>query len=174
MAQPIPTTFDVLMLNIQQRLVSVLGFPPERILLDLDEDAKERSPAIQADQYVRVLDGGGDSDREPQDARGRVAPVVKETLIVALFTRLAVDDVNTKLQWLTDPANGNLRTRDSLWDALFCFQPMDTAGNWLVVEPLKVKNVRRPQDLGPKRPGWGRSGIEVEVKYQVLVNQAYQ
>jgi hypothetical protein len=157
---------------IQQRLETVLGFPPERVILDA-RDNDDTEYKFQADQYLllRVLAGKVTDDYE---GAGRNAVVLVRDITVTLWTRLQTDEATSDYQWLTNASLGHLQAEEQLYNALAGWQPLDSNGLWVLEEPIYPRPVDRPLK-SRKRVGWGRSTVQFSVMFALsAVDAAYQ
>lgn len=171
MASPIPTTLAVILPKIQARVMSVLSFPAERVVIDArtDPDAEEVQP--QADQYVRIKVESRTPIDTSVEARGRIYPDMMARVSCTLRSRYDVDTVNSDQLALTAASTGHLVREHQLWDALIVFQPEDASGNWLVREPIKPGPATAPRKP-PKE--WMQSVLEFSIIFILDLDQSYQ
>ena len=170
------------MLPIQAQLMSVLGFPAERVLIAPLEVFNDYYP--QGDQFVAIWPRDEHPDIPNYNGAGRINMEATVVIDVTLRTRYAVDETTSRLAWLTDTGLGHLIARAGIWNALVAFQPTDNgdltgnSGNWLCVQPIGPLVGRTPNAGAkvkpPPPPGWGSSTVSFELKYQMLLNQAQQ
>lgn len=171
MASPIPTTFDLVLAAVQARLMAVLEWPEERVVIDARTDAEADEVTPVADQFVRLRLEVRRPDPHSPVGRGRVYPELHVDFACTLRTRYDVDAANSDQTILTDATRGHLRAEHDLWDALWCFQPADGEENWLVREPIQPGPA-----TAPRRPpkGWMSSTLSWESVVILDLDQAYQ
>lgn len=166
MATVLPTSLPVILPLIQQRIMAVLQFPQERVLISCrPEDTDE--PHIQATQYVRMRALGATPNQADWEGMERVATVHSRKLRVTLFTRLNLDDVNTDQVWATESqiGLGHYVAEHQLFNALYAFFPTDRNGNSLVWYGLNPAPVSETSKNAKKNDGWGRSSVECDIVY---------
>lgn len=166
------TSFDVVLLAIQRRLMDVMAYPEERVLLDADDEGHEAPHPQQAEQYLRVKWGDSGFDQDVFEGAGRVVPIEQVQLNVEVWTRLALDDTNQMGIWLTEQTLGHALARHLVLKALAGFQPADTGGRWLVTEPMIPQGTVKPRR---KRSGdgWGSSVVRFLVSYALDLGTDY-
>lgn len=170
-AEPIPTSLSAILLAIQTRLVEVLSWPEERIVLDARDDPDAEAVQPQADAFLRIRTEARTPVGETVDARGRKHPHMRARISVTLRTRCDLDKVNSDQIALTHASRGHFAAEHKVWDALIVFQPEDDAGNWLVFEPIKPGPATSPRKP-PK--GWMGSQIEFNLGFILDLTQSYQ
>ncbi len=153
---------------IEARLQAVTGFPPERVLPWLGDEA----PHLQADQDLLLRLKGFTPTQPWQGGGGVYTTRIEETLEVTLRTRLALDEAGTSRAWLyggTDTAGtgGHLPLRNLVLSALQGFIPTDDTGNALVTnEMLLIPSARLQAEGGKKAPtNWGEERLSWKVEY---------
>jgi hypothetical protein len=170
-ASQIPTTPDILMLNLQSQVMTWLSFPAERVLIDARDDGDD-TLQTQAEQVVilRVEDGAIQMDT--QFHGGRFCVVERLTFTATLLTRVNLDAAPRDDILITDPNRGHLVTRHKLYDALLCYLPLDASGNMLGSEPVKAARSQRPRRYKRTvKPGWAHSALFFTVPYQLALTQ---
>jgi hypothetical protein len=170
MASPIPTKLPAVLRSVRARLVAVLGWPEARVIVDARGDADADSVTVQADRYVRLRVESRTPDPNVE-GRGRVYPDMHARISVTVRSRTDIDAANSDLVALTDESLGHLNHEEDVWDALYCFQPVDSSGNWLVRQPIVPA-----QATAPRKPpkGWMQSALEFGVIYILDLDQSYQ
>lgn len=171
----IRTNLAVILSVLRARLVDVTGLPPERVGLLQREEAPFNAHG-DGYVYLRVEDGG--FDMPDLIGAGRIDTREEILFSVTARSRCALDESNMDWLWLTEESLGNLKLRHAVLEAMVCFQPTDSEGNWLVTEPIKPSRSRRPR----KEPGtrdrpnkdWGESVTYWELKYECDLTQTYQ
>lgn len=153
------------------RVRTVTGLPAERVFLCQREECPYDS---QADSYVflRVED----SDYDDPNVIGAGRTDTRETVVLTatVRSRLALDEADRDTAWMTHASLGHLRLRRLVQDALLLFQPEDGDGNWLVTEPIKPHNTRKPRKDRKPNPEWGESIAAWLVTFELAVDQTYQ
>lgn len=170
----IRTELAAILPPIRTRLASVAALPAERVLL-----LQRESPPFDGhgDSYLWVRVEDGAFDMPNVIGAGRIDAREEVLFSVTARTRLAVDERNQDLQWLIHESLGNLRLRQKVIDAMLCFQPLDSSGNWLTTEPIKPARSRGPrkeQGKDKTNKEWGESTTYWMLRYEVSVTQTYQ
>lgn len=172
MAAQIRSKLSPILLAIRQRVMDVMLFPPERVLI-VARDVLAQEP--QADQFVRIRPRGGPIYYPTYEGGGRMDTRVRRSCSATLRTRMATDEPTQDLFWLNDVSIGHLEKEHALFDALVAFQPTDSDDNWLVTQPLEPKAVTTPEKArGAKMLEWGESTFEFVIHYQLALDQTYQ
>lgn len=169
MATVVRTSLPVILHFIRARLVEVLRFPEERVLI-LARDALPGD--FQATQYCWLRPRRQSPNLPVIYGAGRNDARMTRTLAVTLRTALSADESGQDAEWLTQEGLGHLQAEHALYDALLLFQPTDAHGNWLVYEPLHPREATGPERIIPC--SWGESTLEFEVAYQLDLQTAYQ
>ena len=171
MAVPIPTNLADILTSLQARLMDVLGWPEERVIIDMRDDHDADTITSQAEQYVRLKAGPRNPLGADVEARGRIQPRMSAQISVRLRTRVNLDKAQSDVTALTDASRGHLRVEAGVWDALLNFQPVDGDSNWLVSETVKPRLATAPQ----KPPaGWAQTTINFDVTFIMDLDQSYQ
>lgn len=168
----IPTELGTILLAVQARLMAVLGYPDERVIIDArtDRDHETTGPT-QAEQYVRLQVKNRNLVAETVEARGRIYPHMKATISCVVRTRVNLDEASSDESALTVASRGHLPVEHKVWDALICFQPVDEDDNWLITEPIKPRGGTTPQKP-PKT--WMQSTIDFDITFALDLDQTYQ
>ncbi len=169
MAAVIRSRASVIIPLIRARIMAKLAFPAERVFYC------QRPPPFdsQADQYVWLRKGRAKLDRPVWQGGGRVDTRRVLMLECNLRTRLATDETDRDNAWLFETSLGHEVYLDTLYDALQGFQPVDAQGNWTVTQPIEVTEEDAP-DKDKISPEWGESTLNVEVHYEMDLDQTYQ
>ena len=163
------TNLSTVLLALQAWLVTKLGFPAERVLIEA-RDSLDFNP--QADQYAWI---------RPRSQRwaaqrtggGRFDNRVRRRTTVTLRTRLLLDESTQDAQLLTNASLGHLPTEHALFNALEMWQPFDTDGSPLLYEPLAVEEARGV-DKVPEQPGWGQDSYAFDLPFVLDLDQTVQ
>lgn len=166
MATILPTRLHLLLPMIQQRLMDVLGFPAERVLISCrqEEDGEDHPQGL---QYVRMRALGASPDMPVWEGAERVCPEHTRKLRVTLYTRLNTDPLGDDGVWATDPSLGHYAAEHLLYEALYAWFPTDTSGNAFTFEGLRPAPVQETRKDRANRSfdGWGRSSVECDIRY---------
>jgi hypothetical protein len=169
----IPTKLSTIFLSLKARLMSAMSFSDSQVLIDARDDSDDELPTI-APQYIRIRRKAvRPLVEESVDGIGRVNPRCLLTVSVWLWTRIALDKPQEDLLWLTKQSLGHLDGEQALWDALLCYQIVDEDDNWLVTEPIKPRQASVPRK-SKKQKEWGRSGLDFDVTFSMILDQTYQ
>lgn len=175
MATVIRSQIADILLAIQARIMSVLNFPAERVILDTLEGAEDREVHFEAEQYVYIR-AESYGNAPGFDGMGRIWAPQRWRITCTLWTRSGLDEPPGAGVFLTAASVGHLRLMHQFLDALLGYQPTDTGddtGNWLVQQPMQSTS-----GTGPRRARtdatWGRSSMAFEVVYAPSVDQSYQ
>ncbi len=171
MATQIATTPDILMLAVQAQVISVTGFPYERVVIDAREPGEADEIPGQAEQVIFLRVGNGRIDFNSVANQGRLC--TKETLTISarLWTRLNTDEHNRDDLRITDPSVGHLRVRHAIYDALIDFGPEDSQGNILYSEVMKPVDSTEPRRKKAPTKGWARSVLDFLLYYELALTQ---
>ncbi len=175
MATIIRSNMADILLAIQARIMSVLEFPEERVVLDTLEGAEDREIHFEAEQYVYVR-AESYGNAPGFEGMGRIYAPQRWRVTCTLWTRSALDPPPGAGIFLTAASIGHLRLMNKLLDALLAYQPTDDGtedGNWLVEQPMQSTSGTGPRKARTDGT-WGRSSMAFEVVYGPDVNQAYQ
>lgn len=162
MAAPIKTRLDAIVLACQARLVEILRWPEERVLV---ADPDDVDPVPTAVDGLCCLWPESASIRH-YEAAGRYRTAEDVRLVVAVYTRLAVDAKPSGRAWLTGAGRGHLIARHRVLDALVAFQPVDEESNWLCQQPIAPAPNSKPK-RDRKTPGWGESRLTFQFVYDL-------
>lgn len=174
MAAQIPSNLVDILLAVRARLITVLAFPPERVVVLARESLDQEH---QANQYVLLRALGGPFDQACFDGGGRRDTRLERTCWATLRTRLTVDEPTSDLAWATDPSLGHYAREHQLFDALCGFHVTDADGNELCERPLVPKQVSaavKDRKNASKTQEWGSSSFEFLVRYQLKLDETYQ
>ena len=175
MAQVIRTSLATILPHIQTRLMTVLGWPAERVLIAPPEVLGWSGG--QADQLVAFWPQTDHFQSKIFDGAGRVDTRITEHILFHLRTRFGVDEATNLQSWLTDSTLGHWVAREGLLDALTCYSPTDTddeTGNFLVTEPMRYVNGSKPLKIAGAPLSWGQSSLVFELTYLPSLDQTYQ
>lgn len=175
------TELGPILLQLKIRLMDVLSWPAERVLLmDPDQSAYHH----QADQYLLLWPDSSSPDLPILEGAGRVDARASERIMVVLRTRLSLDEATSKQLWLTDATGlGHLHTRHLIWDALINFQVTDAdteegddpdEANWLIVAPVTPAGGQRPRSGKLDAKDWGETTQFFGLTYVLDLDQDYQ
>ena len=172
MATVLPTRLHLILPRIKARLLQVLAFPEERVLIGTDEQQNDPHPSGAA-QFVRMWASGGNYNEGYWQGMERICTVYSRKVRVTLYTQLNVDPVYHDEKWAVDPAVGHYAREHLLFEALLAFFPVDEKGNQLTTEgliPGFVSEAEKTRRANLGMNGWGRSKLEVDVKYILDLN----
>lgn len=170
MATVIRTRLSALLPLLQQQVMSVLGFPAERVIIL----SREQQPYhAQADQYVRIRPRSQMTEDSIVVGAGRFDTRARRKINVTLFTRLSLDEADRDAIWLDDPTLGHLAKEHLLFDAVATWHPLDGAGNWLLAGTAKLGPVSEPSKERAE-PEWGKSELDVDLTYVLDLDQTRQ
>lgn len=171
MASQIRTTLDVIYLNIQARLVAVLAWPVNLVIIG-DPD---KIVIPEQEQFLTLWLGNGNFRRPVYGAAGRIDTRELIQLEVTLFTQTALDDANSAGTWLTDATGlGHLIARHNVFNAILePWAPTDDQGNRLTTSPLKPSTGARPR-INPQYKSRGDSKLLFEFEYMLALDQTLQ
>lgn len=169
MPTAVPTTMDVLLPLLLDRLASATGLPPEQVNPWIGED----SPRLTGHQDLVVVLRGFSPDQGWIQGGGRASPLVRERVEVRVRTRLAVDPVGSAKSWLIDQALGHLRVRTAVIDALLDWLPVDEDDNCLVASEVILDAEAGPRTSNrPAAPvDWGEERLNFVFPYIHAVSQ---
>lgn len=173
MATVLRSSLDVLLLNLQARLSTVLGWPLERVVIDTEGDEQDDETHYQAEQVV-FLRTGGSSPVPGFEGMGRVWAPERVRCSCVLWTRLGLDEVPGYAIGLTDPASGHEVAALAVRNALTAWQPTDADGNWLVQEPIERTSTTGPRRRKRKDGTWAKSSVEFAMTYAPALSQDYE
>ncbi len=172
MAFPKPTYVHDIFVNLRQRLMDQLDFPPERVLVVAQRRGRIRHD--QADTYLELQPGAQSPvDISTWHGAGRYDLRVNRVVRVKIWTRLALDEINEDFQRLTNASLGHLKTEGQVYDALAGYQPTDDEGNWLVAEPIRPGSATEPDSDGEEN-GWINSTVSFDMEFLVPLDITYQ
>lgn len=154
------------------RLVYILRWPEERVIICQADEL----PDVQAEQYIALRLGAAylsvssaASDVLVSDGAGRNDARVMRRLAVRIRTRSGLAETGRDEDWLIP----HLEAENSVFNALFHFQPVDAQDNWLVVEPLKLALWSMPMK-DRRDADWGDSTIEFNLHFTLDLDLGYQ
>ena len=167
-ATVIPTSLPIILPKIKWRLVSVLDFPPERVLISARRDKDDEPHPTGANQYVRIRALGATPDAGLWEGGERIDLVHSRQIKVTLYTRLNVDALNDDGAWATDPDLGHYQAEHQLFEALAGWFPSDANGNVytrLGFVPRMVDEATTVDRPASGFDGWGRSSVQFACEY---------
>lgn len=168
----VPTSLGTVLLAIQAQLVEFLEWDESRVVIDARTDqGHDLAGPTTGEQYVRLQVKSRNPVSETVEARGRIYPHMKASISCVLRTRVNLDTAVSDVSALTVASRGHLPVEHTLWDALLCFQPVDSEGDWLVTEPIKPRGASQP--IKPPKE-WVQSTIDFEVTFAMDLDQDYQ
>lgn len=169
MATDFSTYLPKILLDIQQRLMSVTGLPIEAVVFSY---SGIQPPSYQADSVVEInVDSSMTEDGIVLGA-GRIDTRVWQRCVIVQWTRLEVDVDSQAQVMFTDPVLGILYQRHKIFDAL-CTWHGTLATNALYAGTVKLGPVGRPSPV-PDKTGWAHSEISIEIPYVLAISQGYQ
>lgn len=166
----VPTGWAAILTAVETQLITVTGFPNERIN-NSTEDGE--SAHFQGDQDIVMRTGNLTPVGPDIDSKGRLAIRIVRQLQVIPRTSIAVDTHGLTDAWLTDPSFGHLQLEEAIFNALQGFEPSDANGNWLVTEPMRLVPSQPPIRPAPpdlKPAVWGSSTLTFEITYLMALN----
>jgi hypothetical protein len=161
------TGIAMILLSIQQQLIDKAVVPQADIGIVCTVDV----PHFDADQDVLIYPQRFTSDQAQADHAGRIDTRVVRMVHIILRTRMELDESNRQVSILTTPSLGHFALEDAILDALQIFFPLDSNGNQLTYEPMRVYTGEPPKLELPKHPGWGNSILTFEVGEMMPLTQ---
>lgn len=169
----IPCYVQDLIPLIQQRLMTVLGFPVERVKIWRRRPSiTEEELHVQAPQCVMIRMAGQTPERASFDGAGREDYKVSRRLIVVCWSRDSLDEVTDDVTRLTDPADGHYILELGVQNALIGFTPQDADGNTYTSSPMTSSSVTEAVP-GSKDADWTRSEVLFDVPFCVSIDPEY-
>ncbi len=131
-------------------------------------------PNFTADLAYILRPRGFTSIQSQYQGAGRFDTRIRRVLDIYLRLRIGRDEADRDNQWLLDAA-GFFVAEEKLLDALHGFHPVDTAGNTLTTEPIRVIQGSDPDRERHKGSGtgWGDALISFEMIYMLALTQDY-
>ena len=164
MATVLPTTLDVIYLNIQAWLIRQLELQPMQVLLMDPEALPAHQHPSNPQMYLMLWPAPESANAPIFRGAGRLDTRFLERFEVTIRTRTALDDYKEKQIWLADPNIGHLRLRSQIWNALVEYTPTDDEENMLTDGPLEPAQSRTPKMTDTKHY-WGQSAVGLQFWY---------
>ncbi len=173
MADPtfVPCSFGTILLKIQARLMSVLSFPSERVIITLQGTDP---PHIQADQDILLRSKTIHTNSSWTNQTGHFQTYVERRLETVCRTRLALDELGSAAIWLTDATLGHIAFEESVANALQTFFPTDANENTLTYQALEQMDgePEKQSATGSKPQDWGQSSWFFLVAHVIPMDQS--
>lgn len=137
-----------------------------------------RIPNLVGNRDILIRPRGFDALEPTVGASGRANTPIRRKFDVVLRSRLATDQVQHDLKWLTDEGTGHLDFEDAVFDALQMWMGNAETGDELLVgdgEPVRVVaggDAERMYDSPDGR--WGASVLVLDLTYRMDLNQEVQ
>jgi hypothetical protein len=152
---------------VKDRVAAAVPLPAEYVYLSLDGD-DEAAFDPPNDLFCAVRPGAYPMWPGAVAGGGNVVPWFDGELDVSLWSRLALDLAVRDDAYLQDRTLGALAKFRLLVKALQLFDPTNAAGDFLLVEPMRLAppgfEARRPRAAG-RAAGWGRVWSRWEIKF---------
>lgn len=162
-ATVIPTRLDIILLNIQQHLMSSLSWVQQRVdIMDPDKLPVNKHPL--GSNYLVLWPDVETPNIPIFQGAGRLDTRMTDRLNVHVRSAAALDEYASAQTWLTDPSLGHIFLRHQVWDALLNYLPTDSNSNLLTVNGLVPAPARKAKLEGEKKY-WGESVLAFDVNY---------
>jgi len=135
MALPVSTWIDQLLLLVKQQIIDNANqFDDNTVMISVNPNFLQKPPS---DQWIFLTPTRIQVDQRFVAGGGNDALYLRGGFILTLWSRLYLDTSNSDEQYLTDQSLGVIATVKQIIYALQLFQPKDSAGNMLIVEPMR-------------------------------------
>ena len=162
------TSFVNILTPIYASLVTNTGLATTAIKL-----RSKRQWKFTADKILILVPQQLGRDAVVSDGSGRIMTALKRQLWVQCVCRLALDTIDDGTQFFTNTSYGLIPFEEQVLNALVEFQPINSAGTALTIEPIKfIGGVPPTQEV--ESVGWGQETLAFEITYAPALNQAYQ
>jgi hypothetical protein len=168
MATVIQSSLAQILPLVQQQLMSVTGWPIERVILDTRKDAEDEEEYFEAEQLVFIRE----ESNTPTGAyvgMGTIWATENIRLVCAIWTRTALDELPGFREGLVDPILGHKEATLLIQQGLYGFIPVDTDDNWLVQNEIQPAIGSGPYRQKKKNADWARSTIVGTLTYAPIL-----
>ncbi len=158
--QPIRARFSSILLALKARIIARAVVPAAQLEIIADD----QPPPTKGEKLVYLRPRRHSAGQPQVESAGRLDTRLTRTVDVFVRTRATIDKISSSEQWLTDQARGILDLEEDIVNALQDFAPVDSDGNLLTVQPIRITTGAQP-DSGAKKQGWGQSSSSWDVIY---------
>lgn len=169
MATVLRSNLQTILPLIKTRIMDVTGLESEAVVYS-KQPAKVK-PSFQADKVVVLWVRSQITQKPFVAGAGRVDTRVTRRVTVVIWNRLEVDYDLQDEAFFTDANYAIFILENQVLDALATFKPVDAQNNIVVTEPLWIGPVAEPV---PDMEGWGHSEVDIEIVYELDLDQSYQ
>lgn len=166
MPTQVASTLSSILLAIRQRLLDKGTWNSDNLSLSL---VKEPKIHFNGTQHCAIMPMVQDVIQDQVLGGGRYQSGVTGQIHVYIYSRLSLDMPQRDNDWLTDQTLGLLGAMHGTIDALQLFHPLDSQGNALLEEPMRLLK----QDMPIKyltMGDWGYLCLVFEIKYMLSLD----
>lgn len=162
------SSFVDILAPIYTSLVVNTGLPTTAIKF-----RSKRQWKFQADRQLILIPQSIGRDAVVSDGSGRIMTALRRQLWVQLVNRLALDTIDDGTQFFQNATYGMIPFEEHVLNALVEFQPVNSSGTALTIEPMKfMGGVPPTQEV--ESVGWGQETLAFEICYAPPLTQSYQ
>ncbi len=165
------SSLDAILLAIQAQIIAVTGWDQSRVVIDTETEEPEGQ--WQAEQLVFIRLGSQTPQRD-FEGMGRIWAAMDVRLNCILWTRTALDEPPGYAIGITDPILGHQAAALAIKNSLDAFQPLDSAGNWMVQEPMRPGAIGATVRRTKEDWNWAKTSIGFDLIYAPATDQSYQ
>jgi hypothetical protein len=156
-------------LALRKQIINTTGLDAAAVYI-----VRQKSgPQLVREKVVKIWVRDERQDGEALEAAGRTNDMRMRRLTVLCYTRNLLDEAARDTDRLTDWSLGQLKFEDAVYNSCQLFQPTDNQLNLITDQPIRTGTISDPLADG-KNGEFTVSGIELEVRYNRVLNQAQQ
>lgn len=141
MSSRVPTTQAAVLQAIVDRLKAALSFSDSQCFLSVHA---EPNATVDQNLWITVSPEDGQFDQELLDGAGRSGVAEQTWAVLTIFSQVRLDRPEHDVSMLNDTSRGVLSLKHRVINALTQFDPTNSDGDFILMEPMAPTNSPRP------------------------------